>query len=122
VKCFSGELPDCRVPVTDLPVDQMVHEGPGVLGEAGYKHADLQVGVRALPDSEIVRFCENVDSVRKRALEIRGNFIIEQSFGIGTGFNADLDLAFCLKTDSVLSFFIILRVEVYNFYLFFSYF
>jgi hypothetical protein len=100
----------------------MVHEGPRVLGEAGYEHADLQVGVRALPDSEIVRLCENVDSVRKRALEIRGNLIIEQSFGIGTGFNADLDLAFYLKTDPVLSFFIILRVEVYNFYLFFSYF
>ncbi len=82
MKCFSGELPDCRVPVTDLPFYQMVHEGPGVLGEPGYEHADLQVGVRALPDSEIVRFCENVDSVRKRALEIRGNLIIKQCFGL----------------------------------------
>ena len=115
MKCFSCELPDCRVPVTDLPVDQVVHEGPGVLGEPGYEHADLQVGVRALPDSEIVRFCENVNSVRKRALEIRGNLIREQNIGIGTDLNADLDLAFYLKTDPVLSFiFIILRVEVYN--------
>ncbi len=73
MKCFSGELPDCRVPMTDLPVDQMVHEGPCVLGEPGYEHADLQVGVRALPDSEIVRFCEDVDSVRKRALQKREN-------------------------------------------------
>jgi hypothetical protein len=59
----------------------VVHEGPGVLGEAGYEHADLKVGVRALPDSEIVRFCENVDSVRKRALEIRGNLITKQCSG-----------------------------------------
>ncbi len=92
----------------------MVHEGPGVLGEAGYEHADLQVGVRALPDSEIVCFCENVDSVRKRALEIRGNLIIKQCSGIGTDFNADLDLAFYLKTDPVLTFFFILSLEVYN--------
>jgi hypothetical protein len=97
VKCFSGELPDSRVPVTDLPVEQVVHEGTGVLGEPGYEHADLQVGVRALPDSEIVRFCENVNAVRKRALQKRENLIIEQSFGIGTDFNADLDLAFYFK-------------------------
>ncbi len=114
MKCFSCELPDCRVPVTDLPVDQVVHEGPGVLGKAGYEHTDLQVGVRPLPDSEIVRFCKNVDSVRKRALHKRENLIIEQSFGIGTDFNADLDLAFYLKTDPVLTFFFILSLEVYN--------
>ncbi len=80
MKCFSGELPDCRVPVTDLPIYQVVHEGPGVLGEAGYEDAYLQVGVRALTDSEIVRFCENVDSVRKRALEIRENLNIKQTW------------------------------------------
>jgi hypothetical protein len=103
--------------VTDLPVDQMVHEGPGVLGEAGYEHADLQVGVRALPHSEIVRFCENVDSVWKCALKIRGNLIIKQCFGsalvsMQTGSNI---LPQCGSGSKLV---LTLRVEAYNLFLF----
>ena len=47
-ECPDRQLPDGRVPVAELPGDQVHHQGRVVVRILGYIVADAQVGIRSL--------------------------------------------------------------------------
>ena len=68
---LGSEVPNSWVPVSDLPRDEVLHQGPGVLGEAGNEDADLEVGVGALPHSKVVSRGEDVNPVGEGSLQTK---------------------------------------------------